>query len=131
MGAEQVLWKIIVIGMGGFVGANLRYFVSGWVLHLFGTHLPYGTLFVNALGSFVLGFVLVYGTEVAVLEPKLRLFLATGLLGAFTTFSTFSFETFELLQESSYRLAGLNILLNLGVSLLTVWVGVMLAKLWV
>ena len=123
------MWsKILLLGIGGFIGSNLRYWISIWSMSYFGTYMPYGTLVVNGIGSFVLGFLAMYGTEVINLDPGVRLFLGIGMMGALTTFSTFSFETFELIKESNYFLALLNIGLNIGVGLCAVWLGVIIAK---
>lgn len=123
------MWsKILLLGIGGFIGSNLRYWISIWSINCFGTYMPYGTLVVNGIGSFALGFLAIYGTEVINLDPRLRIFLGIGMMGALTTFSTFSFETFELIKKSNYSLALLNIGLNIGVGLCAVWFGFITAK---
>ncbi len=123
------MWqKILLLGVGGFIGSNLRYWITGLVTNLCGSTIPYGTLAVNMLGSFILGFLMFYGTEVIELSPQLRLMISTGMLGALTTFSTFSLETFNLLRESSYILMFLNIFLNIGLSFLAVLLGFTLSK---
>lgn len=121
--------KIFAIGSGGFIGAVLRYTISGWAHRFWGTNLPYGTLLVNVLGSFILGFFLFYSEGKTTISPTWRSFLAIGMLGAFTTFSTFSYETFMYLQENLYLQALLNIGLNVFLTLLAVWAGMVLAKL--
>lgn len=90
--------------------------------------MPYGTLAVNAIGSFILGFLTLYGTEVVDLDPSIRIFLGIGMMGALTTFSTFSFDTFAMIRESNYQLAFLNIGLNVVIGLCAVWAGFVLAK---
>ncbi|RKD34222.1 hypothetical protein BET03_07790 [Thermohalobacter berrensis] len=120
--------KIILLGTGGFIGSNLRYWISVWVSEFVGMYFPYGTLAVNVLGCFILGFIMIYGTEVIELNPQIKLFIGTGMLGALTTFSTFSFETISLIRESSYSLAILNILLNIIIGLAGVWLGFIVAK---
>ncbi len=123
------MWqKIFLLGVGGFIGSNLRYWITGWVSDLCGMYLPYGTLTVNVLGSFILGFVMIYGTEVVEISPQLRLLIGTGMLGALTTFSTFSVETLNLLRESSYTLAAANVFLNISLSFGAVWLSFILAK---
>jgi CrcB protein len=105
--------RILAIGCGGFLGAVLRYWISGWVYSLGFSGFPTGTLVVNVAGSFLLG--LVVGlAEHFVLHPHWQPFLTIGLLGAFTTFSTLSFETMALLEVGSYSKA----LLNVGASVL-------------
>lgn len=121
--------KLIVIGFGGFIGAILRYEISGWFYRLMGSRLPYGTLAVNVIGSFILGFFLILAEGRFAISPQTRNFVAVGILGAFTTFSTFSFETMALLQQNLFRQALLNILLNVLFGLAAVWIGMVSAKL--
>ena len=83
--------KILIIGIGGFLGAILRYSISGWIHKLFGSGMPYGTLAVNILGSFILGFFLFYSEDRQSFSPLWRSFIAVGIMGALTTFSTFSY----------------------------------------
>lgn len=92
---------ILSVALGGALGAVARYGLSGWVHEAAGTVLPWGTLFVNITGSFLLGFAARY-LEFAVVAPELRGALTVGFLGAFTTFSTYSFETVALLQDGAW-----------------------------
>ena len=108
------LWKLFLIGGGGFFGAILRYLVGGWVQNLFARPWPYGTFAVNILGCFTIGFVWGLVENRELLAPSVRLFLLTGVLGGFTTFSTFSLETFNLVRQGDWLGAGL----NAGVSVL-------------
>lgn len=119
---------ILAVGMGGFVGAVARYLVGGWVQRLLPAAFPYGTLAVNLLGSLALGAVFELGTARGALDPQLRLVLGVGVLGAFTTFSTFSLETFNLLREGSLVLAGANVATNLLLCLAAVWLGIALVR---
>jgi CrcB protein len=89
------------IGCGGFLGANARYSVGLWAAATWGAAFPWGTLLINLVGSFVLGLFLALVTERFSGRPTTRLFLATGFLGAFTTFSTFSYETVQLLARGA------------------------------
>ena len=98
-----MLW----VGLGGFVGANARYLLSGWVASRFGATFPYGTYVINISGSFILGFFLAFAEERAWVAPSLRLLFAVGFVGAYTTFSTFEYESIRLLQERELLLAGL------------------------
>ncbi len=119
--------KLLFIGLGGFVGAILRYWMSGWVYGLAQGGFPAGTLAVNAVGSFVLG--LVIGViENHIVPAHLQLFLTIGLLGAFTTFSTFSFETYALIEIGSFGKAVINILASVGVGLLAVMAGFLVGR---
>ena len=121
--------KILVIGFGGFVGAILRYLSSRWITILFGNIIPFGTLFVNVVGSFILGYVHTLSVERLVLSDNFRFFLGVGLLGAFTTFSTFSVETLHLFEDGAYMLGLLNIFLNLMMSLTGAFFGIYFARL--
>ena len=121
--------NILIIGVGGFFGAILRYLISGWVHRIAGASFPYGTLAVNVLGSFILGFFLVIAEGRFIISPQTRNFIAIGLLGAFTTYSTFSFETIMLLKEMMYIQAAINVALNLVVGLFAIWLGIILARL--
>lgn len=121
--------KLLVIGMGGFIGALLRYGISGWVYKIVGPRMPFGTLAVNILGSFILGFFLFLAEGRFNIGPLWRGFIAIGMMGALTTFSTFSYETLALLQGNLWVQAFLNILLNVLLTLLAVWAGMVAAKL--
>ena len=122
------MMNILIIGLGGFIGAVMRYSISGWVHRLVGSSLPYGTLVVNILGSFILGFFLLLAEERFTISPLWRNFIAIGMMGALTTFSTFSFETFMLLQENLYGQVALNVGLNVILTIAAVWAGIALAR---
>jgi fluoride exporter len=108
----------LLIGLGGFLGANARFIVAGWVGRMLGLGFPYGTLIINVSGSFLLGLFmgLLHRRSLDFLQP--RLFFAVGFLGAYTTFSTFSYETLRLAQEGHLALVLLysvgSLLLGLG-----------------
>lgn len=119
---------IFYIGIFGFLGAVSRYLLSGWVYGIVGTRFPYGTLAVNIIGSFLLGFLFKLTTGRVILEADLRTALTVGFIGAFTTFSTFSLETFNLLEEGSWTLAALNIVASVIVCLIATWGGISLAR---
>jgi CrcB protein len=114
--------ELIVVGFGGFVGAICRYAVSGWAQKLSNSHFPFGTLAVNGIGSLIIGF-MAGVSQHAVISPEVRLFIGIGLLGAFTTFSTFSYETMMLLRSGSVLEAFLNILVSVSLGLLLVYLG--------
>lgn len=109
--------KIIYVGIGGFIGASLRYIISIHSPKLFGTQLPYGTLIVNVLGGILIGLIMELSLTTNLISPNLRLFLTTGIMGGLTTFSTFSYETITLFNSGSLMLATLNTCLNLFLSL--------------
>ena len=119
---------LLVIGCGGFLGAISRYMVSGWAYTIFGTGMPYGTLIVNLVGSFLLGIVAQLILAGNILTATASSFLGIGFLGAFTTFSTFSVQTLELLESGSPLKALLNILLNLLLCLIGAWGGLSIGR---
>ena len=101
--------EFLIIGFGGFIGAILRYIISGIVPVKFG--IPAGTFVVNLIGSFIVGFIM-YSSMIIDIPPEYRLLVITGFCGALTTFSTFGYETFSLLEEGDIVRFILNILLN-------------------
>ncbi len=109
--------KLIYVGIGGFIGACLRYIVSVNSSKLFGTQLPYGTLIVNIAGGILIGLIMEYSLTSDSVSADMRLFLTTGIMGGLTTFSTFSYETVTLFSNGSYMLGTLNTCLNLFLSL--------------
>ena len=123
-----MLKTILILGAGGFIGSNLRYFTGKLVHGIYLGNFPLGTLTVNAAGSFLLGLVFVLAVSDKHISANARLFLGTGLLGAFTTFSTFSWETVELIRKGQAGQAGINIGLNLGVGFVCVLAGIALGE---
>ncbi len=115
--------KLLVIGLGGFLGAIARYGVSGWVQARAGGEFPAGTLAVNAVGCLLLGVLMALVETRQLLGPEVRTFVAIGILGSFTTFSTFGYETLELVRVGTFRLAALNMAGNLALGLAAVWIG--------
>ncbi len=120
---------LIFIGMGGFFGAISRYLAASFVHRLLGPGFPYGTLFVNVVGSFFLCLFLPLSLEVYQISPEVRAAVTVGFCGAFTTFSTFSFETLSLLQDGYNTVAFLNVFGNLFLCLLAGWLGFMISRL--
>ena len=129
---ERRTWvtTILVIALGAAVGANLRYGLSIWAARQWGAAFPYGTLLINVLGSFAIGVVMVLLTTRLAVSDMWRLLLVTGLLGGFTTFSTFSYETYGLLVSGSWFEAGLNIVGSVGLGMIGVFLGAGLARLF-
>ncbi|MFQ5585973.1 MAG: fluoride efflux transporter CrcB [Thermodesulfobacteriota bacterium] len=119
---------VLYIGCAGFFGAVLRYAVGGFVYRYAGTTLPYGTLAVNIIGSLLLGFLMEFSMRSALIPGELRMAVGIGFLGAFTTFSTFSYETYRLFEEGSALLATVNIASNLLLCLIAVWIGIIIAR---
>lgn len=122
--------QVLYLGIFGALGCVSRYLVSGWLYSLFGRALPYGTLGVNVIGSFLLGLLMEGSLRSTLLSPELRLGLTVGFMGGFTTFSTFSYETVRLMEEGSLVAAGANILLNVIVCILAAALGIYLARQW-
>ena len=115
---------MLLVCLGGAIGTGARYFVAATAPRLFGTAFPYGTLAVNVLGSFLLGAIMHVGLTTTLLSPTTRLVLATGVMGGFTTYSTFNYETMQYVQRGAFRLAALNVLATLLLCLLAGAAGV-------
>jgi CrcB protein len=120
--------QLIAIAAGGAVGALMRYGMSTGIYNLLGRSFPYGTLAVNVLGSLLMGFLFVVLVERSALDAVWRGAILIGGLGAFTTFSTFSIETLNLLENGSVSLALMNMLLSVLLCIAAVWLGVTLAR---
>ena len=116
------------ISLGAVVGGCARYFLSGFVARHFSTTFPYGTLIVNITGSLILGFFLIYSTERVLLDPRWRLLVAIGFCGSYTTFSSYAFETFALMEQSQWLMMSFNIVGNNVLCLAAVLGGAVLAK---
>ncbi|MBI5102297.1 MAG: fluoride efflux transporter CrcB [Nitrospirae bacterium] len=118
----------IVIGAGGFLGAIARYAASAWIGQNWGRSFPMGTFIINISGSFLIGLVMPLLTERFMANPQWRLFFAVGFLGAYTTFSTFEFETGNLLRDGEWMIAALNVVLSVFVGFAALKMGGMIAK---
>jgi fluoride exporter len=118
------------IAVFGALGCLSRYWLSSWTNLLTGKGFPFGTLLVNVLGSFLLGLLLENGLRSSQLSLELRMGIAVGFLGGFTTFSTFSYETLRLLEKGSLLQASLNMGLNVGICIIFVALGIYLARQW-
>jgi len=106
-------WQtILAIGSGGFIGAVLRAYLNGVISHRVPHDLPFGTLGVNLIGSFIIGCLIAYFMYTTLFSVHIKSFLTTGILGALTTYSTFAIESFLLLESGSILLAVSNIVLN-------------------
>ncbi len=118
----------ILIGIGGILGANARYLVSVWAARRIGASFPYGTLIVNLSGSLLLGFIATAIVGRVVYEREIQLLVSIGFLGAYTTFSTFAFESVGLIRRRAYVLATANVLGSAVLGLLGAWIGAMVAR---
>jgi CrcB protein len=119
---------VLFIAGGGAIGAVFRYLVMARVGHMISGHLPYGTIVVNVLGSFILGALIEYLALVWSPSQEVRAFLVVGVLGAFTTFSTFSMDSIVLMERGNYALAGWYIAGSVVLSIAALMGGMMLFR---
>jgi len=119
--------NLLMIGLGGALGAISRYGLSQLAINLFGKGFPFGTLIANFVGSLLMGLLFAL-IETESLMPQVRTALGIGFLGAFTTFSTFSLDTVLMIQAGDIQKALLNILFNLGLCLMAVFIGLWLGS---
>lgn len=121
---QSILW----ISLGAIAGANARYFLSRWAAKSLSAAFPYGTLIINVTGSLVLGFFLTWTSERVLADPRWRLLIAIGFCGAYTTFSSYAFETMYYFEQGHWMLFSANILANNLLCLAAVLGGVALAR---
>lgn len=120
--------RVLAIAAGGAIGSVLRFWMSNGVHALLGRAFPYGTLLVNVAGCLLMGFLFVVLLERLSDAAVLRAGVLTGLLGGFTTFSAFSMETFNLVEEGAWVRAGLNVGASVVLCFAATWIGVLLAR---
>lgn len=118
----------LAVGLGGALGAMLRYRITLWSAAQWGDRFPWGTLLINVTGCLVIGFYLTLVTERFAGRPVTRLFIATGLLGGFTTFSTFAYETISLIGDGRFVTAGTYVVASLALSIGGVVSGMLAAR---
>ena len=123
---NRFLW----ICLGGGIGTGARYLLSGWLLAAFGTAFPYGTLAVNLIGSFLLGAIMHVALTTNWIAPTLRVALTTGVMGGFTTYSTFNYETLQYVREEAWGLAACNLGATVAGCLVAGVAGLALARWW-
>ena len=120
--------QLIAIAGAGAIGALLRFWMSGWVYGLFGRDFPYGTLAVNVAGSLLMGVSFALLVERLGSAPEWRALVMIGFLGAFTTFSTFSLETVQLLEGGALGRAMINVLSSVAFCLVATWLGIVVGR---
>jgi CrcB protein len=116
------------IAIFGAMGCLSRYFLSGWVYGVLGRSFPYGTFVVNIVGAFIIGLIMEFSIRSTLIPPTLRIGIAIGFLGGLTTFSTFSYETFKLLEDGELLIASANVLASVLVCLSFTWMGIAAAR---
>ena len=114
------LW--LIVGLGGFIGAVLRYWISGWIQSEV-VNFPLGTLWVNFIGSLLLALIMYASEYRGLFSIETRVFLTIGILGSFTTMSTFSYESMKLLEQDQHIMFGLNLIGTVTICLLAVYLG--------
>ena len=119
---------VLIIALFGALGCLTRYFLSGWVYNLLGRSFPTGTLAVNIVGAFLIGLIMEFSMRSTLISPSLRIGLTIGFLGGLTTFSTFSYETFRLLEDGELLIATTNVLVSVVICLLFTWLGILAAR---
>ncbi len=123
---QTILW----ISLGAILGANLRYWLGVWVAQHWGTQFPYATLLINLTGSFILGFFVTLITNRFLVDPHWRIFFAVGLLGSYTTFSTYTYESVVLLMAGNWLPGLLNLFGSAFLGALAAVLGVVLGRLF-
>ena len=119
---------VILIAIFGALGCVARYYVSGWTYEKLGWGYPWGTLAVNMAGAFLIGLIMELGLKGAAIPATLRIGLTIGFLGGLTTFSTFSYETFRLMESGRILIAFSNVIVSVTACLLFTWLGIVVAK---
>ncbi|HMK39455.1 MAG TPA: fluoride efflux transporter CrcB [Bacteroidota bacterium] len=122
------MMNIVLIFIGGGLGAVARYLLQGVVYRITGAAFPYGTLVVNVLGCLLIGLLMSSMEERFLASPSLRIFLTIGILGGFTTFSSFSYESMALIREGDFLSGGLNIVASVVTCLGATWLGLGLGR---
>ena len=120
--------RYLLVAAGGALGSVARYWVGGWAPRLLGQAFPYGTLIVNLVGSFLIGVVMTVALSTALLSPNVRLFLTVGIMGGFTTYSSFNYETLVLFQQRLWGAGALNLGLTVAGCLVAGGLGLALGR---
>jgi fluoride exporter len=125
---NSIVLDFLTISVGAIVGANLRYWMSRSAVRWLGPVFPYGTLSINVLGSFVLGFFLVWTSERVLVDPRWRLLIAVGFCGGYTTFSSYAYETMAFFEQGHWTLMAANFVANNVLACGAVVAGMVLAR---
>ena len=120
--------NFVLVSAGAIVGANLRYILSRYAAKVLGPVFPYGTLIINMLGSFIVGWFMIWTTERVLVDPRWRLLIVVGFCGGFTTFSSFAFETMAYFEQGQWLLMSTNLLSNNVLCLAAALAGMALAR---
>jgi len=121
-------WTYVLVAIGGMIGAVMRYSTASYFSRLFHSSFPYGTFAANIIGCFAIGLIYGLSGRVTWFNREWSLFLATGVCGGYTTFSSFTYENLQLLQNESYAIFGLYSLLSFALGLSAAYVGLMITK---
>ncbi len=118
----------LIVGIGGFIGAIVRYALAIWIGQTWGRSFPLGTFVINVSGSFLIGLLMTLFAERYTVDPAWRLLFVVGFLGAYTTFSTFEYETGKLIKDSEWLFASMNVMLSVVLGFVALKFGEVLAK---
>jgi fluoride exporter len=121
--------KYLMVGFGGGLGSILRFWVGSYVSGKMGSRFPYGTFLINCTASFLIGLIITLLAEKAHWNPNLRYLIPIGFIGGYSTFSTFEYETFRVMQDGELWLAAVNVVLSVVVGFFAVWLGVIVGRL--
>ena len=124
----MIAGRFILVCVGGAIGTAARYLTALWVPSLLGSSFPFATLLINTVGSFLIAFIMHVGSSSELLSPDLRAMLTTGVMGGFTTYSTFNYETTEFLREGAWPLAAANVLGTVAICLAAGFAGAAVAR---
>ena len=120
------MYTLLLVGIGGFIGAILRYVLGGWIQNSF-VNFPVGTLVINTTGSFFIGLIMFLSEYQGLFSEDTRIFLTIGILGGYTTLSTFGYESFRLLDDSKFALMTINVVATVLFSIMAVYLGKIVA----
>jgi fluoride exporter len=120
--------KYLIVALGGAVGSTLRFWAGAFLGGRLGTRFPYGTFVINVTASFLIGFIMTVLAERAHLSPNWTYLLVVGFLGGYSTFSSFEWETFRVVQDGELLIGALNVILSVTVGFIAVWLGVITGR---